>query len=279
MTTKHNKDEIKEAVRKHYATAITQKSSCCGPTPAGFDKEAAGRFTAMAGYSSEQLAQAPEEASSFGCGNPVSFIEVEAGQTVLDLGSGAGLDLILASEKVGPSGKVIGLDMTTEMIEACRKNLKQAGVSNAELRLGEMEQMPVADNEVDWIISNCVINLSPEKEKVFSEAFRVLKPGGRMLVSDIVTCGLPDEYRGDMSAWVGCIAGACEEDEYVAMVKQAGFEDVKVVDKLNYTASQLDSLANDACGCGDQTRPVTPAAIDKYAGKVASVKLSARKPM
>ena len=276
--TKRTSDDIKQAVKKHYGTAISQNSSCCGgPQPANFDPEAAGRFVQLAGYDN---ADVPEGVTSFGCGNPVNFAEVKPGQTVLDLGSGAGLDLILAAKKVGPEGKVIGLDMTPEMIETCRRNLAAAGIKNGEVRQGEMEAMPVEDNSIDWIISNCVINLSPEKEKVFAESMRVLKPGGRMLISDIVTDNLPEEYRDDLSAWVGCIAGAPEESEYLQLVRDAGFEDVRVVEKMVYDPQSLATLANDACGCGcgAADRDIEQGTIDKYAGKVASAKITARKP-
>jgi arsenite methyltransferase len=275
---KQSTDDIKQAVKKHYGAAITQSGSCCGPSKVNSDAEAAGRFARMAGYTDEQLAMMPEGVTSFGCGNPVNFIDVKKGDVVLDLGSGAGLDLILASRKVGAKGKVIGLDMTPEMIETSRRNLKTAEIKNAEVRLGEMENMPVADGEVDWIISNCVINLSPEKEKVFAEAFRVLKPGGRMLVSDIVTQNLSAEYRDDIMAWVGCIAGAVEEAEYLRLVKEAGFVDVKIVDKMTYDADSLGTLAEDACGCSASDRAIDRELVEKFAGRVASIKLSARKP-
>ncbi len=180
MNIKKSKDEIKQAVKKHYAAAIKQKTSCCSPAPADFDAAAAGRFVQLAGYTDDQITGMPETVTSFGCGNPVNFMDVQKGEVVLDLGSGAGLDLILASKKVGTAGKVIGLDMTPEMIETCRQNLAAAGIKNAEVRYGEMEQMPVADAEVDWIISNCVINLSPEKEKVFAE---------KLIIEDGLTAG------------------------------------------------------------------------------------------
>lgn len=300
MPLNKSNDEIRDAVKDHYAKAIRQKltneetgglssaplinldadnrpSAARTETPA----DSAGRFVAISGYTKEDQADMPDAVTSFGCGNPVAFIDVKAGQTVLDLGSGAGLDLILAARKVGPTGKVIGLDMTDEMIEVCRANLTKAGIENGEVRVGQMEKMPVADGEVDWIISNCVINLSPEKEKVFSEAFRVLKPGGRMLVSDIVTINLPDDLRNDLEAWSGCVAGAVDEGDYIALAEAAGFIDVKIVDKIVYDAATVGALANDACGCGPECCPgdetISAAALDKYAGKVASIKLSARK--
>ena len=278
MTINKSPEEIKAAVREHYGKAITQKSGCCGPKVQTLDSDEAGRFVQMAGYTPEELRDLPSDVTTFGCGNPVALAGVTEGQTVLDLGSGAGLDLILASKKVGVNGKVIGLDMTPEMIDVCRKNLERAGVSNGEVRFGEMEAMPVGDGEVDWIISNCVINLSPDKEKVFAEAYRVLKPGGRMMVSDIVTMNLPDEYRDDMAAWAGCIAGAVEEYEYIGLAHNAGFVDVEIVDRMVYGEDAVGALGNDSCGCGGSEQTLDDASVQKYANRVASVKLSARKP-
>jgi len=279
MPIKKSQDEIKEAVKKHYAKAITVKNSCCcAPTPIESDKKAAERFVELAGYDTNQLSGIPDTVTSFGCGNPVAFMHVKKGEVVLDLGSGTGLDLILVAKEVGDEGKVIGLDMTPEMIDVCRRNLKLAGADNAEVRMGEMENMPVDDNEVDWIISNCVINLSPDKKKVFAEAFRVLRPRGQMMISDIVTLGLPDQYRDDIMAWVGCIAGALEEKEYIALVKEAGFEEVKIVDKMVYTKESISSLANDSCSCGSGEITVNDDIINKYSNKIASIRLYAKKP-
>lgn len=278
MTVKRSPEEIKAAVREHYGKAITSKSGCCGPKVQNLEAESASAFVQLAGYKSDELQGLPESVTTFGCGNPVALAEIAEGQTVLDLGSGAGLDLILASKKVGPTGRVIGLDMTPEMIETCRRNLDRAGVTNADVRFGEMEAMPVADSEVDWIISNCVINLSPDKEKVFAEGFRVLKPGGRMLVSDIVTVGLPDEYRDDMAAWAGCIAGAVEEYDYIGLAHNAGFVEVEIVDRMVYDDSSIGALSSDSCGCGSSDSGPGESWAGKFANRVASVKLSARKP-
>lgn len=292
MSKSRSADEIKKAVRDHYGKAIksrvdnvccppseSKSSSCCAPQPVELDDKTAERFSKMSGYSKDDLAEMPDTITSFGCGNPITFMNVKPGETVLDLGSGPGLDLILAAKKVGETGRVIGLDMTDEMIEVCRKNLEKANIANAEVRKGEMESMPVADDETDWIISNRVINLSPDKEKVFSESYRVLKSGGQMLISDIVTLGLPDEYRDDISAWVGCIAGAVEEDEYLQLMRNAGFEDVKIVDKMVYSKEMICGLTNDDRGCGpEDEKSLSKENIFNYADKIASVRFYARIP-
>ncbi len=263
---KESQEDIKKAVREHYAQAVAHGSECCR-TSSRVQLEEHGAGTAPL-----------EGVASFGCGSPLAFANISRGQTVLDLGAGAGPDLIMAARKVGPTGKAIGLDMTPEMIDACRKNLEAAGITNAEVRLGEMEDMPVADAEVDWIISNCVINLSPDKEKVFAEAYRVLKPGGQMLVSDIVTTDLPQSVRDNMIAWVECIAGAVEQDEYIRLARKAGFENVHVVDKYEYSEKSLSALTSCGCGCdGGENMPDT-GVIRELAGKIASVRLYARKP-
>lgn len=281
MSEKISDQDIKSAIRKHYGAAMAQGSGCCGPS---IGTTAGGRYANLAGYTSEELSTLPESITTFGCGNPTTFAEMNPGEVVLDLGSGAGLDLILASRKVGPTGRVIGLDMTPEMIAAANANLEKAGITNFEIRQGEMEAMPVADSEVDWIISNCVINLSPDKAKVFAESYRVLKPGGRMLVSDIVTGDLPDSVRADIAAWVACISGAVEESEYIRLVKQAGFAEVEVVDRLVYDEPSLRGMFCDSSCCGPQPITIgkkepsaTEANLSALVGKIASIKLSARK--
>ena len=259
---KKSKDEIKEAVKQHYGQAVTHRSRCCcESSPIQIDEQGA----------------VPEGVASFGCGSPLTLANLKEGDTVLDLGSGAGPDLIMAARTVGNKGKAIGLDMTPEMIDICRQNLEKAGINNAEVRQGEMENMPVADNEIDWIISNCVINLSPDKEKVFAEAYRVLKPGGQMLVSDIVTIGLPESLRDDMGAWVECVAGAVEQDEYIRLARQAGFEEVRIVNKHSYNESSISALTESGCGCGEE-KPASDNLTKDLAGKIASVRLYARKP-
>ncbi|UCD64757.1 MAG: arsenite methyltransferase [Candidatus Zixiibacteriota bacterium] len=274
---KKSEDDIKKAVKEHYRRSVTPKTSCCGAHGESSPAPTGDRITEAAGYTAGDRAGLPDGIPSFGCGNPVAFANVGEGDVVLDLGSGPGLDLILAARKVGPQGKVIGIDMTPEMVEASRKNLEKAEVKNAEVRVGEMEDMPVADGEVDWIISNCVINLSPDKGKVFAEAYRVLKPGGRMIISDLVTKDLPAEVRSDMRAWVGCIAGALEEEEFVRLVRQAGFKDVAILAKSVFGETSSELSVIDSCCCGSGTDTCEQPGGD-LSGKVASILLHARKP-
>lgn len=214
---------IHETVREHYAERIQNSASCCGSS------DCCGASNTL--YPADLLTAVPPEVSStsYGCGDPITLASLQPGQTVLDLGSGAGLDCLLASRKVGPAGHVIGVDMTPEMIERAQSNAKRAGAANVEFRQGYLEDLPVESNTVDVVISNCVINLSPEKEKVFSEAYRVLKPGGKLAVSDIVTDGeLPEEIRQSLAAWAGCVAGAVEAREYIAMMESVGFTDISI---------------------------------------------------
>jgi arsenite methyltransferase len=220
-------ETIREEVRRRYgATARGEKSSCgdacCTPTSAD-----------TLGYSAEESAIAPEAANlGLGCGNPLAISSLQAGQVVLDLGSGAGFDSFLAARAVGPSGSVIGVDMTHEMLNKARENAQKNGFTNVEFRLGEIEALPVADNSVDVIISNCVINLSPEKQRVFDEAFRVLKPGGRLAVADMVaTAPLPDEIKCDWAAYTGCMAGASQITDLQRILEASGFKKIKIAPK------------------------------------------------
>ena len=227
--------KIKDAVRDTYSQIAGHKQQiCCSGGECGCGSSCATNPSALAkavGYSSEDLECIPEEASlGLGCGNPLAIAELKEGETVLDLGSGAGMDVFLAANKIGPKGKVIGIDMTAEMIERARAIAGSNGYENVEFRLGEIEKLPVDDDYVDTVISNCVINLAPDKSQVFSEAYRVLKPGGKLIVSDIVADrALPDEMREDLNAWAGCIAGALEQQEYLAKIKEAGFNDLQLV--------------------------------------------------
>lgn len=214
---------IHETVREHYAERIKSSASCCGTDNCCSPESNL--------YPADLLTTVPTDVSStsYGCGDPITLASLKPGQTVLDLGSGAGLDCLLAAQKVGPEGRVIGVDMTPEMIERARANAKRVNATNVEFRQGYLEELPVDSNTVDVIISNCVINLSPDKERVFNEAFRVLAPGGKLAVSDIVTDGeLPEVVRNSLSAWAGCVAGAVEAKEYIAMMESVGFTDISI---------------------------------------------------
>jgi len=212
---------IHEVVREHYAERIKNNASCCGPDNCCSSDSKL--------YPEDLLATLPEgeSAVSYGCGDPITLASLQPGQTVLDLGSGAGIDCFFAAKKVGENGYVIGVDMTPEMLERARGSAQRMNIQNVEFRQGFIEELPVDANSVDVIISNCVINLSPYKEKVFAETFRVLKPGGKLAVSDIVTDGeLPESVRKSLSAWAGCVAGAVDAKEYVGMLEAAGFSDI-----------------------------------------------------
>ena len=228
------KKEIKEVVKDRYAQMAKQaQQSCCSSCACG----ASSLLPAKAvGYSKEDLEHIPEESMmGLGCGNPTAIADLKAGEVVLDLGSGAGVDVFLAANKVGPTGRVIGVDMTEEMVDKAKSIARDHGYHNVEFRLGEIENLPVEDESVDVIISNCVINLSPDKSKVFREAYRVLKPEGRLTVSDIVSEGnVPAEIRNNLDAWAGCIAGALEQQEYLRKIKKAGFEDVQVLSSKEF---------------------------------------------
>lgn len=230
-------DQIRKSVRKAYGQRAQDQSSCCGPAEADSTRDAAQVISKKIGYGEEDLASVPEGANmGLGCGNPVALASLAKGETVLDLGSGGGFDCFLAANKVGPEGKVIGVDMTAQMIDKARENAAKGDYPNVEFRLGEIENIPAADNSVDVIISNCVINLSPKKKRVFEEALRVLKPGGRLMVSDIVLLQeLPDSLKNSVEAYAGCIAGAVMKDEYIDSIKKAGFGEIKLVDKGGFS--------------------------------------------
>jgi len=248
-------DEVRKTVREGYAQIAKQERSCCAPVSSccGSSADLAQTVSINIGYTDEELGSVPDSANlGLGCGNPVALASLAEGETVLDLGSGAGFDCFLAAKRVGKKGKVIGVDMTSEMIEKARENAQKGGYQNVEFRLGEIENIPAANNSVDVIISNCVINLSPDKGKVFQEAFRVLKPGGRLMVSDIVLLKeLPDFIRDSIAAYVGCISGAMRKEDYLGAIRKAGFQEVAVMDE---TLFPLDYIADD---------PAAKALIDK----------------
>jgi len=235
---------IKKAVRDNYAKVATSGSCCSGPiTNCCGQGDLAKEISSSIGYSQDDINIVPEGSNlGLGCGNPIALASLKKGEVVLDLGSGAGFDCFLAADRVGPEGKVIGVDMTPEMLEKARENAEKDNVKNIEFRLGEIENLPVADGVVDIIISNCVINLSTDKSRVFSEAFRVLKPGGRIMVSDIVlTRELPDVIRKNVSAYVGCISGAVSKEDYLDTVSKAGFTDVKILDETDFPINYIVS--------------------------------------
>ncbi len=230
---------IHEAVRDHYAERIKNNTSCCG------DSGCCSPESSL--YPTDLLATLPEgeSAVSYGCGDPITLASLERGQTVLDLGSGAGLDCFFAAKKVGETGHVIGVDMTPEMIERAKSSAQRLDIQNVEFRQGYLEDLPVDSNRVDVIISNCVINLAPDKSRVFAEAFRVLKPGGRLAVSDIVTDGpLPPSVKQSLSAWTGCVAGAIEAKDYIRMMEAVGFTDISIV-PVFFEKETIDSAISD----------------------------------
>ena len=237
--------QIKESVRQHYADRIKTDESCCSSLACCPDTKTDSPAEKN-GYTEAQISSIPTDAveHSFGCGNPLEYMDVQEGDVVVDLGSGAGIDVLLASHLVGESGRAIGIDMTPEMIERAQQNAEEAGAKNVDFRLGEIESMPVEDESVDWIISNCVICLSPDKNKVFEEAYRVLKPGGKLVVSDMVANNMPRWARAAVSAWVSCISGALPEDQYLDSMRQAGFENVQVLSKSAYAKIRQVEVAS-----------------------------------
>jgi len=283
--TPKDADQVREHVSATYAealkrttspTADSEAGSCCKPKCCSSSPEST--VAQLAGYAEvDQEGVADAARSSFGCGNPLAFSDVEEGQTVLDLGSGAGFDLLIAAGKVGESGKVIGVDMTDEMIEAARANAEKAGAHQVEVRKGVIEQLPVDDHSVDWVISNCVINLSTDKPAVFREVSRVLKPGGRFSVSDIVVEDLPDVLRQQAIAYSACIGGAISEGDYLQGLRDAGLEDVEVTERMVYDAAQIEGILTLDFGLEEAAVVELRNALKSIEGKVWSAKFVGRR--
>ena len=280
-----NKEEIQKIVRERYGKIAAQDGSscCCGPNSessscCGTSTNLASAIGKKIGYNNEEINMVPEGANlGLGCGNPVALASLKDGETVLDIGSGAGFDCFLASFKVGPKGKVIGIDMTAEMLDKARENARKGGYTNVEFRLGEIENLPVADNSVDAIISNCAINLSSNKQRVFDEAFRVLKPGGRLMVSDIVILkDLPENILNSIDAYTGCIAGAIKRDDYLEAIEKSGFEAVKVVEESSFS---MDCVVNDPLAQKTiENLNMTEKQVEDLSASVASVRVHGIKP-
>jgi arsenite methyltransferase len=273
--------DVKSAVREHYADLARTGGGGCGPAPAGGCCGATSAPVGLSreiGYSERELAEVPEGSNlGLGCGNPLAHAALRPGDVVVDLGSGAGFDCFLAANRVGPEGRVIGVDMTPEMLARARANAVAGGYTNVEFRLGEIENLPVADGTADMVISNCVINLATDKPRVFREALRVLKPGGRLMVSDLVLRRpLPESVRRSVEAYAGCIAGAMLEDDYLAAIRRSGFAEVEVVAEATYPVGTSNpdeteaTLLNDPALSRDDVRAAADA--------VVSVKVGARKP-
>ena len=277
MDTKDIKERVKEGygkIAKQGASCCGSAASCCGsPNPALVQI-----ISKEIGYSDEELKMVPEGANlGLGCGNPLALSSIREGETVLDLGSGAGFDCFLAASKVGRNGRVIGVDMTQEMIEKARENAKKGSYRNIEFRLGEIEKLPVADGSVDWVISNCVINLSTDKGKVFQEAFRVLKPGGRLMISDIVLLQeLPNLMRESIEAYIGCLSGAIKKEVYLRKIESAGFHDIRVMGETSFST---EFFVNDPTAKAIiEKSGMPPEKVREIAGSVVSIKVSAVKP-
>jgi arsenite methyltransferase len=264
-------EKVRKMVRENYGK-IAKAETCgcgCGDIP---------NVSEQIGYSKEELASIPSEANlNLGCGNPVALASLKEGETVVDLGSGGGLDCFLASKKVGAKGHVIGVDMTPEMLDKARNNSRKGGYKNVEFRLGEIENLPIADNTADIVVSNCVINLSPNKQRVFDEAFRVLKSSGRLMISDMVLLEkLPEALKKNVLAYVGCISGAELKTEYLKKMEKAGFRNTTIIEE---TKMPMDQILSDATAKAIVKQlKLTRKRVAEMLGSVASIKVSAKKP-
>ncbi|MDD4956330.1 MAG: arsenite methyltransferase [Candidatus Omnitrophica bacterium] len=257
-----DKERIKKIVKEGYAKVARQGTSCC-PSGACCPSSVSARdISRTIGYSDDEMNAVPDGANlGLGCGNPVAIASLKEGDVVLDLGSGAGFDAFLAAGKVGRTGRVIGVDMTREMLDRARQNAERAGYDNIEFRLGEIEDLPIEDSSIDVVISNCVINLSQDKKAVFEEAFRVLKASGRLMVSDLVLAkDLPQEIKDSVEAYVGCLAGAIKKEEYLRFIKQAGFQSIKIISEASYP---VDAMFDDLEAAQDAIVSIKISAVKK----------------
>ncbi|WXG45195.1 MAG: arsenite methyltransferase [Candidatus Atabeyarchaeum deiterrae] len=275
------KDEkTKKIVREGYAKVAKKQTSCCtaAPTSCGCSAPTNKEISEKIGYSEEEISSVPEGANlGLGCGNPIALASLKEGETVLDLGSGAGFDCFLAASRVGRTSKVIGVDMTPEMIGKARENARKGKYQNVEFRLGEIESLPVADSTIDIIISNCVINLSPNKKRVFEEAFRALRAGGRLMVSDIVLLRkLPENIKKSVHAYLGCVAGAEMKNKYLKLIKEAGFHETKVIEESFFP---IENIASDPTAQAImKTSEMSEGETRELANTVASIRVSGIKP-
>ena len=261
-------EKVRKMVRKGYGKIAKAEKCGCGCL----------ETSEQIGYSKEELKAVPEGADlNLGCGNPVALASLKKGETVVDLGSGGGLDCFLAAKKVGAEGKVIGVDMTPEMLDKARLNCRKGKYGNVEFRLGEIENLPIADGTADVIISNCVINLSPAKQRVFEEAFRVLKPNGRLMISDMVLLKeIPDAVKKSILAYVGCIAGAEKKTDYISLIKRAGFREVQVAEETRLTPEMV--LNDPTAEALMKELKLTKKSTEEIVNSVVSIKISAKKP-
>jgi SAM-dependent methyltransferase len=272
---RQEKEKVVGNVRGKYAAIALDGGSCCGPSGCTTSSDEA--VTLDIGYSKKQLSAVPEGANlGLGCGAPIDHLALQPGETVVDLGSGAGIDVFLAADVVGPTGKVIGVDMTPEMLLRAQRNAAKAGVTNAEFREGRLENLPVDSGTVDAITSNCVINLVPDKAVVFKEIARILKPGGRIVISDIILDKkLPPEIEKDVYAYVGCISGAAMREAYFAMIKDAGLGEIEVLKDIDYGAVVIEHARPEA----ERLAAKAGVSVDSLRGSVRSVTFRARKPL
>jgi SAM-dependent methyltransferase len=271
-------EKIRKIVREGYSKIAKNEKSCCGASASCNASDMSEQISKRIGYSDEEINSVPEGADlGLGCGNPVALASLKEGATVLDLGSGGGFDCFLATNRVGKKGRIIGVDMTPEMVDKARQNARRGKYTNVEFRLGEIENLPVADGTVDVVISNCVINLSPNKKRVFEEAFRVLKPDGRLMVSDIVLLRkLPEAIKSNIEAYIGCLSGAEMKEKYLKLIEEAGFKEVKIVQEERFP---VENMMNDpTVQAIAKTSKVPLEEMKKIAGSVVSVKVSGFKP-